>query len=139
MIYNVPINKLYCFIYLNDTTHKSALENGNFKIILIKNSPISNFLQGDELDYLNQSELFIKRPDSIAFHLGMYELGKIDDVILAIKFEDKYVICDGMHRASIMAFKGHETIKLKLTNRIENPTFANFEAYIKSDKFFDTL
>ena len=139
MIYNVPINKLYCFIYLNDTTHKSALENGNFKIISIKNSPISNFLQGDELDYLNQSELFIKRPDSIAFHLGMYELGKIDDVILAIKFEDKYVICDGMHRASIMAFKGHETIKLKLTNRIENPTFANFEPYVKSDKFFDTL
>jgi hypothetical protein len=124
---------------LDDITHKSSLENGNFKIISIKNSPICKFLQGDELDYLNQSELFVKRPDSIAFNLGMYELGKLDDVMLAIKFEDKYVICDGMHRASIMVFKGHETIKLKLTNIIENPTFANFEPYIKSDKFFDTL
>jgi hypothetical protein len=139
MIYPISIDKLYCFIYHNDVSHKSALENGNYKIVPLSESPIVKFLEGDLGIYSKQSELFVKRPDSIPFHLGMYELGKMDDIILAIKFEDKYVICDGMHRSSILYYKGHININVTITNIIENPIFANFEPYVKSDKFFDTL
>ena len=139
MIYPISVDKLYCFIYHNDVNHKSALENGNFKIIPLSQSPIVKFLEGDTEIYSMQSELFIKRPDSIGYNLAMYELGKMNDSILAVKFEDKFILCDGMHRSSILYYKGHIDINVTITNVMENPTFANFEPYIKSDKFFHIL
>jgi len=139
MIHTIPINELHCFIYLEDDTHTSALENGNYKIIPLLESPIVKFLNGDELSYHSQSKLFIKRPESIPYHLGMYELRKLEDIILVIKFEDKYIICDGMHRASVMFYKGYQQIKVNLVTIQTHPQFANFEPYIKSDKFFDKL
>jgi hypothetical protein len=137
MIYNISITQLYCFIYLEDVDHISALENGNFKIVPLSESPILKFLNGDELYYSAQSDLFVKRPESIPYHLGMYELGKMEDTILVVKFEDRYIICDGMHRASVMFYKGHQQIKVNLVTIQTHPQFANFEPYIKSDKFFD--
>lgn len=139
MIYKIPIDKLYCFIYLEDKTHITALENGNFKIVPLKESPVVKFLQGYEDVYLQQSDLFIKRPESIPYNLGMYELGKFDYNILAIKFEDKFVLCDGMHRSSILYHKGFDKISITLATSEEYPEFANFQQYIKSEKFFDTL
>ena len=139
MIYNIPINNLYCFIYLEDVDHESALENGNFKIVPLSESPILKFLKGDELAYVSQSKLFIKRPESIPYHLGMYELGKLEDTIMVVKFENKYVICDGMHRGSVMVYKGDQTIKVNLVTIQNQQIFANFAPYIKSDKFFDRL
>jgi hypothetical protein len=139
MIYNIPTNQLHCFIYLEDVNHTSALENGNFKIVPLSESPILKFLNGDELAYLSQSDLFVKRPESIPYHLGMYELRKLEDIILVIKFEDKYIICDGMHRASVMFYKGYQQIKVNLVTIQTHPQSANFEPYIKSDKFFDKL
>ncbi len=139
MNYEIPIDKLYCFIYLNDKSHIAALENGNFKIVPLRESPIVKFLQGYEEAYLHQSDLFIKRPQSIPYNLGMYELGKFDYNILAIKFEDKFVLCDGMHRSSILYHKGFDKISITLATIEEYPQFANFAPYIKSEKFFNTL
>lgn len=132
---SVPIENVYHFIYGNQKSVQECLEKYDYTIVPIKNSPVVKYLEGYKDEYLNQSKNFLVREDSIKYHLSKYESGDINFKIMAVKYNNDYVICDGMHRSSILYFKGHTHINLNLVSVKSEPVYANFEPYILDEKF----
>lgn len=130
----VDVDKIYHFIWGNDKTHAECLINGNFKIVPIGHSPVVKYLNGDKAEYLSQSHLFVVRESSISYLLSQYEKGVVFDV-MAVKYGDKYIISDGMHRSSVMYYKGEKKLKLKVVTNKTNPSDAIFEPFIIKEKF----
>lgn len=135
MIVVVSTEDIFHFIYGNQISVQECLEKYDYKIVPIKNSPVVKYLQGFKDVYLKQSKNFLVREDSIKYHLSLYESGKSDFKIMAVQYKNRYIICDGMHRSSILYFSGHKEIKLNVVNVKTEPIYANFEPYILDEKF----
>jgi hypothetical protein len=130
----VSVENIYHFIWGSDRTHAECLINGNFKIVPISKSPVVKYLNGDKNEYLTQSHLFVVRESSIKYLLNEYD--KVNEfTIMAVMYGDKFIISDGMHRSSIMYFKGNEKIKLKIVTNKTHPSDAVFEPFISDEKF----
>jgi hypothetical protein len=131
----VNTDNLYHFIYGECTTPIDCLESGNFKILPISKSPVVKYLMGDTNEYLNQSKIFLVREESLKYHLNLFENQKIHFEIKVIKFGNKYVVCDGMHRSSVLYYKDIRKIDIKVVSISTEPILANFEPYIRDEYF----
>lgn len=108
----------------------------NFKIVPISISPVVKYLQGYTDEYLSQSHLFDVRESSIKYHLKEYDSHWNEFTILAIKRGNRYIICDGMHRSSVLFFKGHSEMRITIVNSKTHPS-ARFEEFIVDENIID--
>jgi hypothetical protein len=133
----IPIKQVYHFIYGNQNSVQKCLDKYDYKIVPIHNSPVVKYLKGFKDEYLLQSKNFLVREESIKYHLSLYESGNTDFEIMVINFKDKYVVCDGMHRSSVLYHKGHTNLNVKVVSVKSEPIYANFEPYILDEKFIE--
>lgn len=118
-------------------TSDECLKNGNFTIKPINKSPAVKYLFGEKSEYLSQSKIFLVREDSLSYHLNLFETENSKFDIKVVKFGEKYIVCDGMHRSSVLYFKGVRNMDVNLVSIETEPIFANFEPYIESKYFED--
>jgi hypothetical protein len=128
----IKSDDLYHMIHGNSETLDKCYADHDYKIIPISTSPIVKYLQGDIDEYISQSKIFNVRENSIKYHLDQYNQGESDFTILVIKRNDIYIVCDGMHRSSVLFFKGHRYINVKVVNSKTEPS-ARFEDYIRDE------
>lgn len=144
-IYVLNKTKEFDFVDMDDVYHlihgpEEKIEysylNGSFKLVPISKSPVTSYLNGDIETYRNQPKLFYKREDSINYLTKEYEKGNIDWQFKAVFFKGRYVICDGMHRSSILYKNGFRKIFIEVVSGINEKT-ATFEKYITDDNFIE--
>jgi hypothetical protein len=104
----VDINKIYHYIH-----GKSKYTD---RIVNIKHSPTVKYLLGDTKEYTSGSKDFNPRPKSFPYLLDLFDKGNWFDV-LVYEHEGKFIVLDGMHRSSILFYKGYEEIKVKLIEK----------------------
>lgn len=126
----IDVDNLYHFIHGDGVDLKDCYLSKNFKILPISYSPAVNYLKGYKTDYLTQSKFFIPREDSIKYHFENYNSDNIDYVIKVVKLGNSYVVCDGMHRSSVLYFYGNRNILVKIVDNISEPEAAGFLPYI---------
>lgn len=130
----VNIDLIYNIIHGNNSSYDECYLEQNFKVVPISKGPAVKYLMGDTNEYLNQSHLFGPREATFSYLLNQFDSQNFNFEIKAIKYNDKYVICDGMHRAAILVSKGYKQLNLKIVDYSIDPS-AKFEQYITNDSF----
>lgn len=125
----VKTEDLYHFIYEGDSIITS-LSNKNFKLVNLKDSPVVKYLQGFKDDYVNGSYVFRPRPFTLDYFIEQepkFNLHSPDYEINVIKYKDKYIIADGMHRSSVLYYYGYRDLFVKeLPDKNLNVSFVNY-------------
>jgi len=131
----IDVENLYHFIHGQCEDNDECYKLKKFNIIPISNSPVVKYLQGYKNNYLSQSKVFNPRETSIKYHFENYDHDNISYEIKAVKIKNKYVVCDGMHRSSILYFYGNRKILVKVVDVISEPNDARFHPYISEVDF----
>jgi len=126
----VDISDVYHLIHGPEEKIEYTYLNSSFKLIPIQYSPVISYLNGDIESYRNQPKLFYKREDSINYLIDEYKKGDINWPLKAVFYKGKYIICDGMHRSSILYKNGYRKLFIEVVSGINEKT-ATFEKYIK--------
>ncbi len=111
----VNVDDLYHIIHFGDKL-VDTYNTKNFKICPIKNSPVVKYLMGYKEEYLKLDRLFCPRPDTLDY-LSSIDFNQSHELsnIKVVKYNDKYVVCDGMHRSAVHYFNGEKQIFVKIT------------------------
>lgn len=125
----IDVDNLYHFIHGDASNKNDCYLTKDFKIVPISHSPAVNYLKGYKNEYFSQSKLFIPREDSIKYHFENYNSENIDYIIKVVKLGNNYVVCDGMHRSSVLYFYGNQKILVEIVDSISDPA-SEFYAYI---------
>jgi hypothetical protein len=131
----IDVDNLYHFIHGFAETNDECYSLRKFSIVPISESPVVKYLQGYKDVYLSQSKIFIPREEAILHHFNDYNSEKIISEIKVVKVDNKYVVCDGMHRSSILYFYGNRKILVKIVDNISEPNAARFYPYISDVDF----
>jgi hypothetical protein len=134
----ITVDKIYHMIHGNSKTFDDCYREKNFKVIPISTSPVVKYLEGDVGEYLSQSHLFNVRESSIRYHLDLYESGQGNFEVFCIKRGTRYIVCDGMHRSSVLFFKGHRVMEITVVDS-KTHGFARFENFITDDTIIDLI
>lgn len=128
----IDVDNLYHFIHGNSSNNTECYLKKDFNLVHISNCPVVEYLKGNKQHYLNQSNLFNVRESSITYHMNNYDSDETFE-IKVVKIDNKYVVCDGMHRSSILYFNGNRKILVKIVDNIVEPSSAAFLPYINSE------
>jgi hypothetical protein len=131
----IDVDNLYHFIHGFAETNDECYSLRKFNIVPISESPVVKYLQGYKDIYLSQSKIFMPRENTIIHHFNNYNSEKIVSEIKVVKVSDKYVVCDGMHRSSVLYFYGNRKILVKIVDDISEPNDARFYPYISNIDF----
>jgi hypothetical protein len=127
----VKTDNLYHFIH-EGRNYFNAYDQKKYKIIPIKDSPVVRYL----IDRHNESlvgDIFTIRTDTVDYYSGMHETfdqSHIQNEILTVKYQDKFVVVDGMHRSSVHYFNGdrHIFVKEEQNPQLEHTLFNYLDA-----------
>jgi len=131
----IDVDNLYHFIHGNSLTQKECYLNKNYKVTHISNSPVVEYLKGNKQNYLSQSNLFLVRENSINYHMENYNSDFQTFEIKVVKFGNKYVVCDGMHRSSILYFNGNRKLLVNTVDNVSEPISSEFYQYLSESDF----
>ena len=133
----VDINDVYHLIHGNEEKVEYSYISGSFKAVPIGKSPVVAYINGDLETYRSQPKLFYRREDTIDYLLSEFESGDRDWLMKAVWYKGKYVMCDGMHRSSVLYTRGYRKVFVEIVSGASEKT-ATFERFLKDENFINT-
>ena len=133
----VDINDVYHLIHGNEEKVEYSYISGSFKAVPISKSPVVAYINGDLETYRSQPKLFYRREDTIDYLLSEFESGDRDWLMKAVWYKGKYVMCDGMHRSSVLYTRGYRKVFVEIVSGASEKT-ATFERFLKDENFINT-
>ena len=125
----VNVEDVYHFIHESDYFIDS-LVNSKYKLVQLKDSPVVKYLQGYKQEYENGSAIFKPRPFTLDYFTEQnpkFSIYSNNYEVNVIKFKDKYIVADGMHRSSVLYYYGYRHLFVKeITNPKLNVSFTNY-------------
>lgn len=132
----VDINDVYHMIHGDEEKIEYSYLNGSFKAVPISKSPVVSYINGDLETYRNQPKLFYRREENIKYLLNEFESGDRDWLMKAVWYKGRYVMCDGMHRSSVLYTNGYRKIFVEIVSGASEKT-ATFERFLTDDNFVE--
>tara|TARA_B110001450_G_scaffold50029_1_gene46648 strand:+ start:13985 stop:15910 length:1926 start_codon:yes stop_codon:yes gene_type:complete len=114
----IDYNNLYGICHNGKTTHESR--TGNFSFINIKNSYNYKYLIGDKEDYYNYCKKnlghSIKKFDDLIKFFDVETYNNLNQITV-YKYDNDYIISDGLHRASLLYSLGYRHVTAKIIKK----------------------
>lgn len=108
----VHVKDLYCFHH-EGISHDDTYHNKKYTVTPLKDSKAVKYLMGFKDEYLFGNNIFLPRPltfDYLTNSTANFNQTHPLSIIPVKKYKDKYMILDGMHRASVLYYFGNRYI-----------------------------